>query len=498
MTRSHHWTRGSTRHALVAIVGCLAGVMAQPARAGEITCLPSMDNTLFEYVYDPADPVPPASSGAGPWFAAGRTKSGQLQRALLQFDLSSIPATATIVSAALDLYVVGVPNIDIQNNVAQRPFWLTALLGTGEPAWGEGGSNAGMGSGTGQGAPAQTGDATWLHKLYDSVPWPTGRQGAVGPAPLDPASLGTPAGVVPMIPDPVPTPPFPVTWSNSQMAVDIQAWVRASMPNDGWVVVGDESAPGSKRQFASREYVDLLEGEDYRPKLTVQYTMPVGPPTLIWHGAGSDSHWSTAANWSGATPAAEAILQFGTTVGDGNGDTQNDLNAGTRFSGICFAAGAPGYSLQGNEIRLAGPVENLSRNDQEIGLGVELVSGGGTFDDRGKTLSISGPLSGAGPLVKSGPGNLILSGANDYSGGTVVSGGTLLVANAQALPAGQPLTIQGGGSMVLQSGLNASAEAANADVVPEPGTLALLAAAVAGLAVCLQRQTRTPPAQSVP
>ena len=474
---------GCSAAAFVAVLAC--GIASPPARCDSATCLASKDNTLFQYVYDPDNPTAPImSNGIGPWFASGQNNSLQIQRALLQFDLSDIPANATITGVTLDLHVTDVPKSETSGGGNQRTFWLKALQLPGGSSWGEGQSNAVPGPGTGRGVPAQPGDATWLHQQYDTVPWPAGREGALGPDRLDASGLGEPAGVVPAM-DSVPSTPVPVTWTNAGMALDVQAWVHGDVLNDGWVVVGEEgdsdALRGSKRTFASRE------AQAYQPTLTVQYTVPPeSPATRVWKGAAvDDNSWSNAANWGGTVPQSGSILQFGTAP-PANTITQNDLDDGTPFGGVVFAADAPAYRLQGAGIKLAGPIQNLSRNDQVLGLDVEFVAGGGEFDDRGKTLSATHSLRGAGPLVKSGTGTLALSGENDYSGGTVVSGGTLLIADARAVPARGSLTIGNGCAVVLQAGLT-TAPANRASLrgvlpVPEPTTLVLLLAGGAALA----------------
>ena len=56
---------------------------------------PTKDNTLYE------SPTGATSNGAGGSIFAGVTNTGDIRRALLQFDLSSIPAGATVTSATL-------------------------------------------------------------------------------------------------------------------------------------------------------------------------------------------------------------------------------------------------------------------------------------------------------------------------------------------------------------------------------------------------------------
>ena len=223
-------------------------------------------------------------------------------------------------------------------------------------------------------------------------------------------------------------------------------------------------------------------------------TMVPQPGILLWNRTGADAKWTTAANWGGQNPVAGKQLTFGAPA-SGEPSNTNDFSPGTLFGGITFAGDAPTYDLQGNAIKLAGPVENLSARDQAIGLDMELVSGGGSLDDGGKALTLSGSLSGIGPLVKSGEGTVILSGANTYSGGTVIEGGTLEITDPHALPADGSLTVLSG-RVVLQSGLGHAVELSGLSIslgaapapVPEPSTLALLGAGALGLAVCWRRR----------
>jgi autotransporter-associated beta strand protein len=91
-------------------------------------------------------------------------------------------------------------------------------------------------------------------------------------------------------------------------------------------------------------------------------------------------------------------------------------------------------------------------------------------------------IVGTGSLTKLGAGELILSGTNTYTGGTTVAGGTLVATNNEALADGSSLTV-GNASFFPAPAVPApgvSAEASTVAPVPEPGTLPLAAAAIAG------------------
>ena len=111
-----------------------------------------------------------------------------------------------------------------------------------------------------------------------------------------------------------------------------------------------------------------------------------------------------------------------------------------------------------------------------------------------------GGLGGNAPTgLKLTGGELILCGNNSYSDGTVVSGGTLIAASASALPDGGRVTVGAGGTLIFDPSLaGGSIEGSSLAVspgtapatVPEPGTLALLAAAatLAATAACWRRK----------
>src|SRR4051812_34728781 len=70
--------------------------------ATSISLNSSKDNTLYE------DPLGQTSNGMSQYFFVGKvgsTGAGTLRRGLLQFDLSTIPSTATVNSVTLQVYV---------------------------------------------------------------------------------------------------------------------------------------------------------------------------------------------------------------------------------------------------------------------------------------------------------------------------------------------------------------------------------------------------------
>lgn len=111
----------------------------------------------------------------------------------------------------------------------------------------------------------------------------------------------------------------------------------------------------------------------------------------------------------------------------------------------------------------------------EFDAGVNVLSGG--------TLQQFGAIVGSQALAKNGAGLLILSGSNSYSGGTIVAAGTLKVLSRSALPDGSNVTV--GNSAAFAAVIPSSTEISP---VPEPGTLSLLVAGAALLAIYRKRR----------
>jgi len=157
-----------------------------------------------------------------------------------------------------------------------------------------------------------------------------------------------------------------------------------------------------------------------------------------WDGGGSDANWKTPANWDGdATyPSAGDALFFG---GASRLSNNNDLPAGTGFTGIGFNNGAGSFTLAGNAITLDGNISNLSANVQTINLPLAL-SGVRTVYGVGKQVTLNGVLSGAGGLTAAITNSTLkLTADNTYEGFTTVSNGCRVeITHGNAL--GSPLS----------------------------------------------------------
>ena len=209
-----------------------------PVEEADVILDPSKDNTLFE------DAAGALSNGEGQFLFAGMTRDTLSRRALVQFDVANggIPAGSVIDSVQLvlrmDRTIVGDIDVAIHRVAAD---------------WGEGGSDADFAEGTG--AQSEAGDATWIHRFYDTDAWttPGGDFDAV------PSATRTVGDVV-----------TTYTWGSTvRMVGDVQGWLDQPSSNFGWIVIADESTHTTAKRFGSRE-----EASANRPKLRIFYTEP--------------------------------------------------------------------------------------------------------------------------------------------------------------------------------------------------------------------------------
>lgn len=234
----------------LAAAGIATAILATGLHADSIEIVADRDNTLFE------SGDGGLSSGSGRTLYAGRInfeENGFVERrGILHFDLSDIPAGATIVSAAVRVEVTKVP--------PAPPTGLLFELHRCLADWGEGTSS----SFGGNGAASATNDATWLHTFYPSTTWsvPGG----------DFASDASGSAILGLTGS--------YTFTGDGLAADVQSWVDGG-DNNGWIMVGDVSEPRTVRQFASREATIAAQ----RPTLIVEFEMGGDPADLNGDGS---------------------------------------------------------------------------------------------------------------------------------------------------------------------------------------------------------------------
>ncbi len=188
---------------------------------------PSKDNSIFS--------ENSTSNGQGSLFS-GAISNGNSRRALLSFDLNSIPTGAVITNVSLELTIT-------RSRSSNTPYTLHRLT----TDWGEGASLA-TGAG-GQGAPAQAPDATWQEAMFSSTAWntPGGDFDAVASSTTQISANDATA-----------------VFSGADLVTDVQNWLDGTNSNNGWIVIGDETGSRNASRFDSREGASA-------PQLSITY-----------------------------------------------------------------------------------------------------------------------------------------------------------------------------------------------------------------------------------
>jgi spore coat protein A len=226
----------SVRTSSVSSALAFVAIFAAPAQA-EIVFLDAAADTT---IYSESGSL---SNGAGQYVFAGSTNGSDDRRALMRFDLSSIPDGSTITSVTLSLFCSRA-----KSNGAE-----TIALHRLNGAFGEAGSDAINEEGAG--ATALTGDATWTHRVYMTSPW---------------TAMGGDFAATPSATAMVDRNGVRFAWSSPQMAADVQGWLDAPSTHFGWILIGNEASDRSAKRFDSRENTDTTR----RPRLTIVYTPP--------------------------------------------------------------------------------------------------------------------------------------------------------------------------------------------------------------------------------
>lgn len=221
-------------------VGCLFAASTQAATA---TLSASKDNTLIN------DTAGSASNGTGNLFIGktGGAGPGAL-RGLLAFDIAAeVPAGSIVTDVQLTLDV-----LKQGGGSGSDDYSLHAV----DQDWGEGTSFATGGGG----AASTTGDATWIHTFFDLDTWttPGGDFQNVPSATQTLEGLGL------------------ATWGSTDgLVADVQSWLDDPGSNFGWILIGNESANASAREFASRD------ASNNAPELLITFTPIPEPSSLL-------------------------------------------------------------------------------------------------------------------------------------------------------------------------------------------------------------------------
>lgn len=166
-----------------------------------------------------------------------------------------------------------------------------------------------------------------------------------------------------------------------------------------------------------------------------------------WTGAGGDSNWSDAANWTdGAPAAAESNVTLDFPGGVSNTSATNDIT-GLTIQSITVEGS---YFFYGADFSLSGSIST------------SLAGGGGIYNNitltsdatlnLGGQLNIVGTISGPHNLLQNG-GTVYLSGNNTYSGTTTIASGLLYLGSNTGSGAGS-VVVDSGGAIMLDLGLN--------------------------------------------
>lgn len=226
------------RAAFTAAVVVLFAVIAPGRPSLVITA--DADATLIE----PDDGADEPADGLGGSLCAGTDVAGKRRRALLRFDLRSVPPIARVESAALRLSAM-----DATGDAPIRVHRVRS-------AWSEGVTGGQLGQRDRAAAPN---DPTWGFRAFGFETWsaPGGDfiEEPSAQRTTEPGEGGASR-----------------EWTGPGLVGDVGAWVRNPGANHGWILIADESSPGVVSSWHSRESDDAPR----RPTLIVEFSLPDG------------------------------------------------------------------------------------------------------------------------------------------------------------------------------------------------------------------------------
>jgi hypothetical protein len=233
------------RRVLLIFAFGLLALPIQRAVAAAQVFLPVADTSLLEV-------NPDNNLGGFVGMNSGTTQNYPRTRALLRFDLTSLPTNSLILGAALQLEVTyDPPDGEPVNNAT---FGLHRML----RSWGEGDKSPT--SQPGRGLPATPGEATWNYAFYPTNAW-TDPGGAVD---VDFSSVESSSQFIYGVGD------SPYRFETTpELVADVAAWVNHPASNFGWMLLCDDEASNfTARRFGTREDVNNA------PFLEIEYLVP--------------------------------------------------------------------------------------------------------------------------------------------------------------------------------------------------------------------------------
>lgn len=242
------------RRALAGALLIVSFAWATGAHATTVAIGAMKDNSIFAS-------SSASSAGGAPGIFAGANGQGSARRGLVAFDIAkNVPGGAFITGVYLTMYLGNAPNSDPQSVELHK---LTR-------DWGEGtaGGSTSTISGSGNGFPADFGDATWSDAKYTSDAW--SNPGAVG-------DFAAAVSASTIVSGPLDS---SFTWNSTPTLVsDVQGWLVSPATNFGWALINNnESTTRSIKVFYSREATqntsNLPNSLDptWRPTLIVWFT----------------------------------------------------------------------------------------------------------------------------------------------------------------------------------------------------------------------------------
>jgi len=280
---------------------------------------------------------------------AGPTYGNHIRRGLIMTEFNVIPSSAIIVSA--ELVIIG---------ASGNPQYVS--LHRALTPWGEGLSDA-PGNEL-AGAPATSNDATWSQSQYGSTSW-TNLGGDFDPNPT------TTTLVKPNVSN---------VFSGPAFTADIQGWVDGSLPNHGWIMIGNETQSGSVIGLNSG---DINSGIPY---INVKFKLPARQilinevnPSQQWvelHNSGPNTinidDWYLCNNGNcDQVNSTEVNFLHGTSSIPSNGYVRiawNDITLGSGEIALMKSASTSYWELMEDYVQYGGPNQARSYIAKKAGL----------------------------------------------------------------------------------------------------------------------------------